>query len=75
MTQTVGGGGALYMCERDSCSGFHLYPAAMKHERDTGHLMLRLDEFEAVEIRRMWRRQNRCWVCGGHDHDHEDCRP
>ena len=66
---------ALYMCELDSCHKIALHSAAMAHERDTGHLMVRLTDQEATELRRVWREQNRCWMCGGYEHEHQGCEP
>lgn len=62
--------GALFMCEHDQCGGIHTHLNAMQHERDSGHHTLRLTDDETVAVRQMWRSQNRCWLCGGHGHEH-----
>ena len=66
---------ALYMCELDDCHKIALHRPAMAHERDTGHHMVRLTDHEATELRKVWRAQNRCWMCGGYEHEHEGCEP
>jgi hypothetical protein len=66
---------ALYVCERESCAApIALHRAAMAHERETGHHTERLTDLEAVALRMLWRAQNRCWLCGAGEHDHE-CAP